>query len=345
MGVDISASRIRLLELDGRGDTHRVLSYASEPLPAEAIANEQIVDAEAVAASMKRALERSGSRTRRAAIAVSGPAVISKIIDMPAELGDAEIEQQIAFDAEQYIPHPKEEVNLDFQVLERDTNNPDVNRVLLVACRRDHVEARVGAMEMAGLEVCIVDIETYALQNACSLLIEQSPALAAAGANVAVFDLGAQQTRLSVSHGGRNVYSRELSFGGRQLAGDLLERHDLSEIDQLRGRLRTGEIAPEAIADEVDEFAHRAAGQIERALQFYMSAGSQEETIDQVVLVGGTTLFPGIEEAVASRLSWPVTVGNPLAGMLAGTAARRNHVDYDGPALMVATGLAMRSVR
>ena len=125
-------------------------------------------DAEAVAASMKRALERSGTRTRRAAIAVSGPAVISKIIDMPAELGDAEIEQQIAFDAEQYIPHPKEEVNLDFQVLERDTNNPDVNRVLLVACRRDHVEARVGAMEMAGLEVCIVDIETYALQNACS---------------------------------------------------------------------------------------------------------------------------------------------------------------------------------
>ena len=72
MGVDISASRIRLLELDGRGDTHRVLSYASEPLPAEAIANEQIIDAEAVAASMKRALERSGSRTRRAAIAVGG---------------------------------------------------------------------------------------------------------------------------------------------------------------------------------------------------------------------------------------------------------------------------------
>lgn len=344
MGVDISASRVKLLELDGKPGAYRVLSYASEPLPSDAIADHQVVNAEAVAAAVTRALERSGTRTREAAIAVSGPTVISKLIDMPAELGDAEIEQQIGFDADQYIPHPIEEVNLDFQVLEPDPNNPDINRVLLVACRRDNIETRVGAMEMAGLKVQIVDVEEYALQNACSLLIEQTPALAGE-TSVAVFDIGAHQTRLSVQHGGRSVYSREISFGGQNLANNLAERHGLAELDQLRGRLRTGEIDAETLADEIADFAQRAAGQIERALQFYISAGVRDEAIDRVVLVGGATLFPGIEAAMRSRLEWPVSVGNPLAGMLASTAARRNHIEHDGPALMVAAGLALRAVR
>lgn len=344
LGVDISSTRIKLLELDGKPGAYRVISYASEALPSDAVADDQIVSPEAVAATMTRALERAGTRTREAAIAVSGPTVISKIIDMPADLSDEDMEQQIGFDAEQYIPHAIEEVNLDFQVLERDPSNPDVNRVLLVACRRENIETRIGALDMAGVKVKIVDIEEYALQNASTLLIEQTPALAG-DASVAVFDIGAHETRLSVQHNGRHVYSRELSFGGHGLASRLIERHDLKDSDQLRARLRTGELDGAAIASDVTDFAERLAGQIERALQFYISAASRDEAIDQVVLVGGATLYPGLEAAIARHMSRPVTVGNPLAGMLASSRARRNHVDQEAPALMVAAGLALRSIR
>jgi len=344
MGVDISTTRIKLLELDGRPGAYRVISYASEPLPNEAVANDQIVDVDAVAAVMRRALERSGTRTRDAAIAVSGPTVISKIIDMPADLDDQEMEQQIGFDAEQYIPHAIDEVNLDFQVLERDPNNPSVNRVLLVACRRENIETRIGALDMAGVKVRVVDVEEYALQNACSLLIEQTPALAG-DASVAVFDVGAHQTRLSVQHGGRSIYSRDLSFGGHALANRLIERHDLKDIEQLRGRLRTGELNSGAVAQDVNDFAERLANQIQRALQFYISAAARDEAIDQILLVGGATLYPGLEAALCQRLQRPVIIGNPLAGMLASSAARRNHVDQEAPSLMVAAGLALRSLR
>jgi len=344
MGVDISTTRVKLLELDGRAGGYRVLSYASEALPPDAVANDQIADPEAVAATMRRALERSGTRTRDAAIAVSGPTVISKIIDMPADLDETEMEQQIGFDAEQYIPHAIEEVNLDFQVLERDPHNPSVNRVLLVACRRENIETRIGALDMAGVNVRVVDVEEYALQNACSLLISQTPALAGEN-NVAVFDVGAHQTRLSVQHRGRSVYSRELSFGGHTLATRLVERHGLKDMDQLRGRMRTGELTSDILAPDINDFADRLANQIQRALQFYISAASRDEAIDQVLLVGGATLFPGLEPALAHRLQRPVSIGNPLAGMLASSAARRNHVDQEAPALMVAAGLALRSLQ
>jgi len=254
------------------------------------------------------------------------------------------MEQQISFDAEQYIPHAIDEVNLDFQVLEPDPDNPSVNRVLLVACRRENVEARIGALDMAGVKVRVVDVEEYALQNACSLLIERTPELGGE-TRIAVFDVGAQQTRLSVQLNGRSTYSRELSFGGHGLATRLIERHELKDMDQLRGRLRTGDLDTEAIAGEITDFADRLAGQIERALQFYISAASRDEDVDQILLVGGATLYPGLESALASRLDRPVSVGNPLAGMLASSAARRNHVDQEAPALMVAAGLAMRASR
>lgn len=344
LGVDISSTRVKVLELDGKPGAYRVLSYASEALPSDAVADDQITNPEVLAATMSRALERAGTRTRDAAIAVSGPSVISKIIDMPADLSDADMEQQIGFDAEQYIPHAIEEVNLDFQVLERDPANPDVNRVLLVACRHENIETRIGALGMAGINVKIVDVEEYALQNASTLLVEQTPALAG-GASVAVFDIGAHQTRLSVQHEGRNTYSRELSFGGHAMANRIIDRHELKDADQLRARLRTGELDGAAIASDVADFAERLAGQIERALQFYISAAPRDEAIDQIVLVGGATLYPGLEAAISRHLARPVSLGNPLAGMLASSRARRNHVDHEGPALMVAAGLALRAIR
>lgn len=344
LGVDISSTRIKVLELDGRPGAYRVLSYASEALPVDAVADDQVSNPQAVAATMTRALERAGTRTRDAAIAVSGPTVISKIIDMPAGLSDEDMEQQIGFDAEQYIPHAVEEVNLDFQTLERDPGNPEVDRVLLVACRRENIETRIGALEMAGVNVVTVDVEEYALQNASTLLIEQTPALAG-DASVAVFDIGAHQTRLSVQHGGRHVYSRELSFGGHTLATRLIEHHELKDADQLRARLRTGELDGATIAGDVTDFAERLSNQIERALQFYISAASSDEDVDRIVLVGGATLYPGLEAAIAEHTARPVSVGNPLAGMLASKRARRNHVDKEGPALMVAAGLSLRSIR
>ncbi len=342
LGVDISAARAKLLELDGSPDAYRVLAYASEALATDVIADHQIVDVEAVAEALARALARSGSTTREAAIAVSGPAVISKVIDMPADLTDEAMANQITFDAQQYIAYPIEEVNLDFRVLERDPSNPDVNKVLLVACRRDHIETRIAALTMARLKVKLVEVEEYALQNACVLLAGHTPAMAG---NVAVFDIGAFRTRLTVQRAGRSTYTREIAFGGDALARDLIATHQLADMATLRARLYSGELNAAAIAAEVGDFAQRTAGQIERALAFYVSASARSETIEHVVVVGGVVLYPGFESALRACLGPPVTIGNPLAGMLASASARRNHVDREGPALMIAAGLALRSVQ
>ena len=187
VGLDISSSAVKLLELSRRGDRFHVETYAVEPLPPNAVNEKQIADPKLVADSIARAVSRAGTRTKNVALAVAGASVITKIVQMSSSLSEHDMEEQIKAQADQYIPYPIEEVNLDFQILggsDKGTGNSDV---VLAACRKEQVESRCAAAEIAGLVPKVVDIEAYALENACLFLRHQMPAQGR-GKTVAVLD-------------------------------------------------------------------------------------------------------------------------------------------------------------
>lgn len=342
IALDISSTRVKLLALSGEPGRYQIDAFASENLPAGAMNDSQVAEPELVSQTVVRTVQRSGTRLRQAAIAVSGSAVISKIIDMPATLSEDEIEQQIGFEADQYIPYPVEEVSLDFQILGPNEQDPEMNRVLLAACRRDTVETQLTALEMAGIRTRIVDVEGYALQNACQLLAKQMPDNGL-GRTVAVVDVGANNTVLSVLHDLETVYAREQSFGGRQLLDDIQHHYELESPEEALTKLRADELDSDLPKVVLPPFADQLAQQIERSLQFFFSASTQHDSIDRILLTGGGSLLPGIDGLVEKALEIPVAVGNPLAGMRASGNARRNRVEAEAPALMVATGLALRA--
>jgi len=342
VALDISSSRVKLLELSGNPGRYQIKAYANEPLPPQAISDHQIVEPEAVAQVIKRAMERADSKVKHAAVAVTGSNVISKIIDMPATLSPDEIEQQIGFEADQYIPYPIDEVSLDFQIIGPSTHDPEMNSVLLAACRRDNVDARVAAVEMAGLKTHVVDVEAYALQNACQLLIDQLPP-SVDEQTIAIADFGASITSINVLVDRETIYTREQNFGGKQLVEQIQRRYEL-DPEQAYAKLRKGDLDEEFLREVLPPFAESMAQQIDRSLQFFFSASTQHASVDQVILVGGCGLLPGIDDLVRGYLDIPTSVGNPLAGMQASASARRNNIESESSALMVATGLALRGL-
>lgn len=342
MALDISSTRVKLLVLSGEPGNYQIDAYASENLPAGAMTDSQVAEPELISQTVNRTVQRSGTRLRQAAVAVSGSAVISKIIDMPATLTEDEIEQQIGFEADQYIPYPVEEVSLDFQVLGPNEQDSEMNRVLLAACRRDTVEMHQAALEMAGVHARIVDVEGYALQNACQLLAKQMPD-EGMGRTVAVVDVGASNTVVNVLHDMETIYAREQAFGGHQLLDDIQRHYDLESADEALTKLRAGELDADLGEIILPPFADQLAQQIERSLQFFFSASTQHDNIDRILLTGGGALLPGIDGLTEQSLEIPVSIGNPLAGMRASGSARRNKVEAEAPALMVATGLALRA--
>src|SRR5579863_3071118 len=165
LGLDITTSSVKLIELALAGGQYRVEAYAAEPTPANAINEKAIVDA--VGEAIRRAVKRAGAKSAEVAIAISGDAAITKVIQMPRALRTGDLESQVEMQADQYIPFPMDEVSYDFEVLGPNEKDPEANDVLLVATRTENVEQRQAAVKAAGLTAKIVDVEAFALENAC----------------------------------------------------------------------------------------------------------------------------------------------------------------------------------
>lgn len=341
VGLDISSSAVKLLELAQRGDRYLVEAYAVEPLPIDAINDKQIAQPEVVAEAIKRAMQRAGTSTKNVAVAVAGSSVITKIIQMSAALSESDMEEQIKAEADQYIPYPIEDVNLDFQILgvsDKDAGSVDV---LLAACRREQVDQRVSVAELAGLKPVVVDIEAYALESACQFLSHQMPA---DGVNktVAVVDMGASTTSVLVLHNKETVYTRDQAFGGKQLTEDIMRHYGMSYEDAGKAK-RTGNL-PEGYESEVlAHFLSDMAQQIDRSFQFFFSASASHSQIDQIILAGGCAHIPGVDRAIQDRLQIPTAIARPFAQMSVSSRARPAVLAKDEAALLIACGLAWRT--
>ncbi|MBU1190581.1 MAG: pilus assembly protein PilM [Gammaproteobacteria bacterium] len=340
LGLDISSTAVKLLELSKSGGRYRVESYAVEPLPPNSVVEKSVTDAEAVGEAIRRAVKRSGTRAKEAAVAVAGSSVITKVIPMPATLSDSELEAQIELEADQYIPYPLDEVNTDFQVLGPSEKNPDTVDVLLAASRSENVEMRVAAVEAGGLSAKVVDIEAYALENAFSLLADQIPDQGIER-TIAVVDVGATMTTLNVLHDLKIIYTRDQVFGGKQLTEEIMRRYGLS-YEEAGMAKRQGGLPDNYLTEVLEPFKEAMAQQVSRSLQFFFSS-SQYSSIDQIVLAGGSASIPGVEELIHQTIGIETIIANPFASMSLASRVKPQTLSNDAPALMIACGLALRS--
>ena len=323
------------------GGQYRVESYAAEPTPHNTINEKAIVDAEAVGEAIRRAVKRSGAKSRLAAIAISGDAAITKVIQMPKNLGENELEGQVEMQADQYIPFPMEEVSYDFQVVGPSEKDPEMMDVLLVATRTENVEQRQAAVQASGLTAQIVDVEAFALENACALMRHQMPD-GGMDRTIAVVDFGASSTTFSVLRDMKVVYTRDFAFGGQQLTEEIMRTYGLSMEEAGRAKKEGG--LPSNYQPEVlDPFIDDMTQQVSRSLQFYLASGSGRSQPDQILICGGCANIPGVSEVISSRVGVPAEKGDPLGNMKVSSKAKAQAVGRDATALLTACGLALRS--
>jgi len=340
LGIDITATAIKLLELSKSGGKYRIESYSVEPLPANSVVEKNIADADAVGEAIGRAVKKSGSRIKDGAAAVAGSAVITKVITMPADISDDDMESQIQLEADQYIPFPLEEVNMDFEILGPTEGSEGQVNVLLAASRSENVDLRIAALEVGGLEAKVVDVEAFALENTVAMMAGD---LFSGGEDlvIAVADVGSAVTTFSVLENLKIIYSREQSFGGAQLTEDIQRRYGLSYEEAGLAKKQGG--LPDNYEPEVLEpFKESMAQQISRAQQFFFSSSSIAQ-IDHLILAGGCASIDGIAEIVEAGVGVPTIIANPFANMTLSSRIPVQALSNDAPALMVSCGLALRS--
>jgi type IV pilus assembly protein PilM len=340
IGLDISSSSVKMIELtEAAKGSYRIERYAIEPLPRDAVVDGNIANLEAVAEGVKRAWKRLGSSTRYVAMALPAAAVITKKIILPANLREQEMEIQVEAEANQYIPFALEEVNLDFQIVGPAVSGADEVEVLIAASRKEKVEDRVACAEAAGLKPLVMDVESYAAQTAFELVEAQLPD---GGKNqtVALIDIGANVTNVTVMRNGQSVYTREQAFGGGQLTQDIMRAYGMSP-EEAEAAKRANSLPENYEAELLRPFMDSLALEVSRALQFFFTS-TQYNQVNHIVLAGGCAVIPGLDEVVATRTQVSTIVANPFANMVPSSRVRPKGLVADAPSLLVACGLALR---
>ncbi len=339
LGLDISSTAIKLVELSRTSNGYRVESYAVRPLPANAVVEKNINEVEVVAEVLRNLIQGSKTKVKTAAVAVAGSAVITKVIEMPTGLSDDALETQITLEADQYIPYPLEEVALDFEVQGESTSNEGQLNVLLAACRREHVDLRAEVLALSGLTAKVIDVEAYTMERAFSLISDQLEDQE--DQVVAIVDIGATMTTLSVLVDGKTVYTREQLFGGKQLTEEIQRRYGLSTEEAGLAK-KQGGLPDDYTLEVLEPFKEAVVQQVTRSLQFFFSS-SQYSDVDQIILAGGVATLEGMASMVEEKLGTQTTVANPFAKMSVASRVNSTVLAGDAPSLMIAVGLALRS--
>lgn len=357
LGIDISVSAVKLMELGRSGHRYKVEAMAIEPLPEGAMENRNPADLDAVTDAVKRAVKTSGTRLKKAAVAVPTSSVITRTIPMPIEYDEDTIESSIQLDAPNYIPFALEEIYMDFQAQGPSKVSKNTQDVMLVASRQENVALRRDVLLGANLKPVIVDVEAYAMENTFQLLLENMGkqeegkgvqlAKQEGGGLMAVVDIGAAITTLYVLKECKVIFTREQTFGSEQLTQAIADAYELPKDRAELAKRSGGELSEDYPTTILAPFQQSAAEQISQALQFFFSAdhygAGSYNSVNSLFLTGGGAMVPGLDRTVADLLGVPTAVGNPFVHMGNASRVNRHSLLRDGPLFAVACGLALRS--
>lgn len=337
LGLDLGSSMVRVMELSKYGEQYRVERYAQEAIPDNAVDGKSIKDPGLVIDAIKKVLKRV--KCKKVAVAVPDSSVISKVIQLEEGLSDDEAEELVLLEADKYIPFPIDEVSIDYEFLGPSGRGGNLQDVLVVASRTENVNTKVNLLTECGLDVQVVDVESYAIERACSLIKSD---LIDGGENktIAIFDIGELYTQLIVLHDLKVIFSREEVFGGQQLTNDIMKYYDIP-LEEAKQAKSSGSLPDDYEEEVLEPFREMVSIQIRRALQFFYST-SQYSEVDQILLTGGTSLINKLEEKIEEVIGTPTARISPLSKLDLSRHVDREDIEQSASTLMIVCGLAMR---
>ncbi len=338
MGLDIGSSTIKVVEIEHRSGVPRLLNYGMADLAPEAIVEGEVMDRQLVVEAIQNLFEARGIRRKQVATGVSGRGVIVKKITMN-RLSPQDAREAIHWEAEQHVPYDINDVSLDFEILDTDPG-PNQMQVLLVAAKRDLISAHADLVREAGLLPAIIDVNSFAVQNAAEVNYEFL-----ADEVVALVNIGAELTNVNLVQNGIPLYTQDLSMGGNAFIEGIQRKHQASRNEALSAlRPVQGDGALD-LAPFIKNFCADLGVALDRSL-VYLKSNGDADRLDRVLLSGGGARIEGLATGIADRLKVPVDVADPLRKVRVEPAAMAAGDPVEvGPQLAVSIGLALRKAR
>ncbi len=342
IGLDIGSSTVKAVEITmkGRGHGFELTNMGVAKLASEAIVQGAFLNSGAISDAIREAIDNAKIKTKHAAAAVCGHSVIVKKVSLPT-MTRAELDEQIRWEAEQYIPFDVNEVNLDFQILDSGGTEGQMD-VLLVAAKKDLIDDYVQVITESGLIPAVIDVAAFAVENAYESNYETNPSEA-----VALVNIGAQVVNINIVSDGAPAFTRDITTAGNQYTEEIQKALTVSfeEAERLKLGGKHSDDSTEVVPQEVEQAMRTVSdtviGEISRSLDFF-AATTADSRIERVYLSGGSSRVAGFASAFHERTGLAVELLNPLAKMAPSSKFDRELLEELAPSLGVSVGLAMR---
>ncbi len=337
VGLSIGTSSIKLVELKKVGKMWKLLHFGIIQLPEDVVVNREIVNPIAVTENIKTLVDQIKLQNKAVCASLSGTSVIIKRMTLEVP-NMRDLQDQVFWEAEQYLPFDVSEVVMDYQVLSRSKDHK--TDVLLVAVKKTVLETYIKCIQDSDLKAKIIDVDFFALQNLFEANYPMNPAEA-----VAIIDIGASALKLMVLHAGIPVYTKDSAIGGHNLTSEIQKNLNLSFIDAeiLKVDGGPGGTTPQEVSDLMMTMAENFATEIKRALDFY-NASSTGAPVAYVLLSGGSSRIPGLSKIIEDSIGLPTQLINPFNSISYDPAVfTQEYLTNIAPIAGIPIGLALRA--
>jgi type IV pilus assembly protein PilM len=336
VGLDIGSHTIKAVELELQPNkSYRLAHWGISPPLAEAIVDGEIMDRQLVTDAISNLLETRGIKSRQVVAAVSGRAVIVKKIAMNKLVAE-DAQQAVYWEAEQHVPYDINDVSLDFEILGPVPNDPKQMQVLLVAAKKDMVLSFSDLIRESGLSPIIVDVDSFAAQNALEANYDFGPDEVVASLNI-----GNEITNINITKAGIPYFTKDLQLGGNTFVEAAQRKFGIGAAEAealMRGESDLGH----DVSPVVEQSCESLAVALDRA-QAYLRTAGEASAVTRIMLCGGSSLTPGLAEHLQRRFNVPAEIANPLTRIGYDPALFAGHdVTKVAPLLTVGIGLALR---
>lgn len=336
VGLSIGSSSVKLVELKRAGKSWKLLHFGIVQLPEDAIVNREIINPIVVADSIRTLIGQLKLGTKQVCTSISGTSVIIKRMTVEAP-NAKELQEQVYWEAEQYLPFDVSEVVMDFQVLSKTKDSR--TEVMLVAAKRSSLESYISCVEDSGLKAKIVDTDFFAMQNLFEANYPVRPAEA-----VAIVDIGASALKMVIMHGGSPIFTKDAAMGGHNVTAEIQKHLNLSFNDaELLKTSPQGNGTPQEVSDLLQVMSENFATEIKRSLDFY-NASSLGGPVSYILLSGGGAKMVGLSKIIEDITSLPTQVINPFNAISYDPEVfSQDYVNSIAPIATVPIGLALRA--
>lgn len=334
LGIDISPTSIKAVELTSINGSVHVLSAGSQLLPEQTMEGVKLIDTDEIASCLKKIIRKCRFQSQQAIIAVPDSLVITKVIQIDNQLTPLEIEEQVWFKAAQSIPYPVNETYLDYVLPNQSSTDAKCCDVLFVATRAEHVKTRAEVLTKAGLIVQAVECESQALERVLPFLYAKLPSCYA-DSTIAVVDIGSTHLRFYVVHAGKVLFTREEMFGSIVLLESIATHYAISKATALYW-LETQQLPDNYDDFKLQRFIENLLISLKRILQFFYSTQTTRQ-VEHLLLTGGiahnSALLQYLSQqttmtAYQAQIDWQSTDSGALNWLTAGGLALKGLGNY-----------------